>query len=479
MARFGLDEPRVQATNRHPRTIRLGVERLEERCVLSRFTVAPTGNDTALGTDAAPWKTLQRAANVVGPGDIVTVRAGTYTGFVMGWDDPQGGTAEAPIVFRADPNVVIATRNNKTPDGINLEGVSFVVIQGFTIDNTAGTITRAGIRSVQNQHVTIRDNRIDRPGKWGIFTSFSDDVVIEGNVASRAQQQHGIYVSNSGDRPVLVHNVLWGNAQAGIHLNGDVRQGGDGIISDALVEGNTIFDNGRNGASGINADGVQDSRFQNNLLFNNHASGISLYRDDGGGPSTGNIVVNNTVLVAPDGRWALNIQNGSTGNRVFANILYNQGSYRGSLSLSTDSLPEFVSDSNVVMSLFTTDAGDSRMSLERWQATTGQDRHSFVATPDQLFVDPTNQDYHLRPGSLAIDVGTIPLAPAHDLDGQARPQGKGDDAGSDEFPMASTSLDRLIANRQNVLQVNDETGRPVPIPGRILGGTKSRRWNRL
>ena len=53
------------------------------------------------------------------------------------------------------------------------------------------------------------------------------------------------------------------------------------IISFALVERNIIYENGVGGGSGINCDGVSDSIFRNNLLYNNHASGISLYGIDG------------------------------------------------------------------------------------------------------------------------------------------------------------------------------------------------------
>ena len=45
------------------------------------YYVATTGSDTAAGTSAAPWKTLQKAANAVAAGDTVIVRAGTYAGF--------------------------------------------------------------------------------------------------------------------------------------------------------------------------------------------------------------------------------------------------------------------------------------------------------------------------------------------------------------------------------------------------------------
>src|SRR5262249_8146009 len=154
-------------------------------------------------------------------------------------------------------------------------------------------------------------------------------------------------------------------------------------------------DNGKGGASGINADGVQNSIFRNNLIYNTHASGISLYRIDGGGASTGNLVVNNTVLVASDGRWALNIQNASTGNTVYNNIFYNSSSTRGSVDISSDSLAGFTSNYNVMMDRFTTNGGTSIQTLAQWQASTGQDKNSLVATPVQLFVNPSANDYHL------------------------------------------------------------------------------------
>src|SRR5690606_4989498 len=130
----------------------------------------------------------------------------------------------------------------------------------------------------------------------GILTGFCDDLVIENNVTSRSAVEHGIYVSNSGDRPVIRRNTSWGNRANGSHMNGDTEMGGDGVISEALVEGNLIYGNGQGGGgSGINMDGVRDSIIRNNLIHSSHASGISLYRIDGGAPSSGNRVLNNTV----------------------------------------------------------------------------------------------------------------------------------------------------------------------------------------
>lgn len=358
-------------------------------------------------------------------GDTVMVLPGTYVGF----DLRSSGTAALPITFSAQAGVLIDQDNAVTPDGINLEGLSYAVVEGFEVMG----VTRAGIRAAVCDHVTIRGNRTDQNGRWGIFTGFCDDLVIEDNECSRSVAEHGIYVSNSGDRPIIRGNLVWSNHANGIHMNGDVSQGGDGIISDALVEDNMIFDNGSGGGSGINADGVQSSVFRNNLLFENHASGISLYRIDGGGPSSGNLVINNTVVQASNGRWCLNIRDGSTANTIYNNIFYNQHPFRGSISLDAASLPNTVSDYNAVMDRFSTDGGDTVISLAAWRAATGQDSHSLLATPDQLFVDWTNDDYHLSASSPAIDSGTSTSAPPRDLEGNARPVGGGFDAGAYEY----------------------------------------------
>jgi hypothetical protein len=391
------------------------------------YYVATNGNDQNAGTLSRPWRTLQHAADRVAAGDTILVRAGNYTGANF----ETSGTASRPIVLQAYPGEApaITANNPATPDGINLEGASYMTVQGFTVNAR----TRAGIRAVTCQHVTIRDNHMDQNGYWGILTGFCDDLLIEHNTASRSVHQHGIYVSNSGDRPVIRGNVVWGNSANGIHMNGDGSEGGDGIITGALVEANVIYGNGATGGSGINMDGVQASIIRNNLLYDNHASGISAYQIDGGGPSTGNRILNNTVIVASNGRWALNIQDGARNTTLSNNILYNLGSYRGVLDISQDSLPGLASDYNTVMNRFTTNDGDTILTLAQWRQQTRLDAHSFVATPAQLFVDASHNDYRLSPSSLAINRGATLAEVTTDIVGVMRPQGPAYDIGAYEF----------------------------------------------
>ena len=389
----------------------------------STYHVAVDGSDDAPGTAAAPWATLQQAADSVAPGDTVVVHPGSYRGMHL----TRSGTTEAPITFRADAGTVVDEENARTPDGINLEGASFVVVEGFE----ARGLQRAGLRAVNCEAVVFRNNGATDNGKWGILTGFCDDLLIEGNRCSGSVDEHGIYVSNSGDRPVVRGNQLFSNSGNGLHMNGDASAGGDGIITGALVEDNVVWDNGTRGGSGINCDGVQDSVIRNNLLYENHASGISLYRIDGGGPSSGNSVVNNTVVQADDGRWALNVQHGAVNNRVFNNVLLSRSSRRGAIDLSADSREGFAADHNVVIGRFTLDAGSSQVDLAGWQAL-GYGAHSLEGTIDAVFVAAGAGDYHLAADSPALDVGAADGAPPADFEGDPRPQGAGVDVGADE-----------------------------------------------
>ena len=61
---------------------------------LRTLYVATTGNDSPDGSLATPWRTLQRAANLIRAGDQVIVRPGRYAGFNL----TTSGTATNPIV---------------------------------------------------------------------------------------------------------------------------------------------------------------------------------------------------------------------------------------------------------------------------------------------------------------------------------------------------------------------------------------------
>jgi hypothetical protein len=202
------------------------------------------------------------------------------------------------------------------------------------------------------------------------------------------------------------------------------------------------------------------------LLYNNHASGISLYQIDGGSGSHDNRVLNNTIVMAANGRWGINIPNtNDTNNKLFNNIIYNYHSWRGSITLGSPTLSGFESDYNVVMDRFSTDDGDTRLTLAQWRAL-GYDQHSVIATPGQLFVNASAADYHLMPGSLAIDKGTSLLDVTTDLEGRPRSSGIVHDIGAYEFQPA-LQLNGAPANQAIYLKWTVNVTLPITSTWRI------------
>jgi len=80
------------------------VELLEPRRLLSVYFVATTGSDQAAGTFQAPFQTIQRAASVARPGDLVLIEGGTYAETVT---PAKSGTLAKPITFAAYDNQTV------------------------------------------------------------------------------------------------------------------------------------------------------------------------------------------------------------------------------------------------------------------------------------------------------------------------------------------------------------------------------------
>jgi hypothetical protein len=105
------------------------------------YYVSTSGNDNNAGTLAAPWRTIQKAANTVHAGDTALVRAGTYNEVVtmktsgnatQGYITFANYPSEAPIV----DGTGLAVGSSGQTGLFSLEGTfSYIVIKGFEIRN--------------------------------------------------------------------------------------------------------------------------------------------------------------------------------------------------------------------------------------------------------------------------------------------------------------------------------------------------------
>jgi len=154
------------------------------------------GNDAAAGDSAHPFKTIQHAANLVNPGDVVVVRNGLYTGSGSILDIERGGTTGNYVVFRAavqwgavlDGGQTSHSQPNGAENGVYL-GASFVRVEGFEIRN----VWHDGISpSSSASDFQIVGNHIHDIGRYcetsGIglsgMTFVNDNVVVEQNLST-------------------------------------------------------------------------------------------------------------------------------------------------------------------------------------------------------------------------------------------------------------------------------------------------------
>jgi len=414
-----------------------------------KLWVAPGGRDDAACTKEAPCREIARALREAKPSTTIYVADGAYEGF----------HAERVLGEPGKPIIVLATGRNADvrpvgeQDTIFVDRCAHLVIDGLRSRGAR----RAAVRVSGSKFVTVMNGVFADNGRWGIFTDFSDDLLLERNDLSGSADEHGIYISNSGDRPIVRGNRVHGNNASGIPINadGETRDGSgiydgddDGLCTGALLENNVIWENGRGGGAAINLDGVVDSVVRNNLVYANSASGIVAYGDADGRPGdglgggdgfdgngrrgpSGLVVVHNTVVMpVGSSRSALLVRYsfGSKKNVLKNNILLHPGGTSLELGGPAD-LALLESDHNVLDAV---SYGDAELDVASWQRLHARDARSLSAPAARLFVNAGASDFRLAEGSPAIDRGVVVSGAVLDLAQQARSRGAAPDIGAFE-----------------------------------------------
>ena len=400
------------------------------------YYVATTGSDSNPGSSAQPWRTIQYAVDHTVAGDTILVRAGSYAGARL----ENSGAAGAPKTLTVEtPGTV--TLNALSPVArhsgiIEVENysaaVNYWVIDGFTINGNNHTMRPIDSRSIDGQdntHITARNNTVFDALKTGISSGHTHYPLIENNT-TYSNAEHGTYTNNSSDYGIERRNLVYDNYACGMHHNGDKKTGGgDGIMSFWLNEKNIVYGNGTGGGAAINCDGVQDSKFLNNLAYNNTAGGLTWYYTDSSANCQRDLFYNNTMVFKNGvGRNVVYITKGKSlpiNNKVKNNILYTNNTAKCSICTYASGVSGFESDYNVVVDRFSINDGRTILTLATWR-TYGYDAHSLISDPATLFVDPANNNFHLKSTSPAINAGTTLTEVVDDLEGYPRTAGSYD-----------------------------------------------------
>ena len=131
--------------------------------------------DSGTGTEAAPYCTIQAAANAAAAGDTVDIEAGAYKGPVT---ITSQGTAAAPIVFQpVGGHVSLLLGNGETGPVLSFNGASYVTFEGgWTGYGTQDMLLDGAIVS-GSSHVTLDELELSTVEATGTST----DVTISRN----------------------------------------------------------------------------------------------------------------------------------------------------------------------------------------------------------------------------------------------------------------------------------------------------------
>ena len=126
----------------------------------SIYYVSPMGSDSAPGTSVAPWRTIQKAADTLRPGQTAIVAAGKYGERVS---VSHSGTSAAPITLQAANQAYVQLL------GFDLTG-SHWVLSGFDITTRTNGSQGYGIHvSGSAAYDTIQNNYIHELCREGNF----------------------------------------------------------------------------------------------------------------------------------------------------------------------------------------------------------------------------------------------------------------------------------------------------------------------
>ncbi|MEP7377988.1 MAG: right-handed parallel beta-helix repeat-containing protein [Chloroflexota bacterium] len=411
------------------------------------YYVAPTGSDANPGTLAAPWKTLQKAADTVPAGATVYLRAGTYGSFVM----RRSGTAAAPITFTAyGSEKPVVDGYGVAQYTIKIVGAAYVRVTGLTIRGSSGpAYNSAGITAESSSYIDISDNLITANKVWGVRSFSSTYVTIDGNEVSH--NAVGIYVGRAGQGTLVTDNLVHHNDKMIVNTAdiADDDAGGEGIAlvmttGSVTVRGNSIwgnravsYDYGYDGGA-FSVFGASNWTITDNTIWDNRTvleSGTDANKTPcNNGRFTRNVIYGATTVDVSKGMILRCASNTIVANNTFHDlqvfvfdISHNKGGWGASIDglqivnniiwvtsgkaygIETWPLPaSVVIDYNLVYNsgsgyVATVVGIGGTTSLDTFSSWTGFEVHGIVVSPG--FVNAAAHDYHLTAGSPALDSG--------------------------------------------------------------------------
>lgn len=323
------------------------------------YYVSPDGSDSAAGSLAAPFKTIQKAMNVVNPGDVVMLRGGTYRETVSA---SRGGNAANPVTVQAYPGEVPVIKGSDVVTDWTLhngstwkKAMGINVQQVFVDFNDTPGLQQIGMPSgmfnafkypnpVGTDLSSIKPGSFyyDKNGKmlyvWLADGSDPNKHLMEVSVRMRLFFMNGDYIHMKGIKFRHANGATYAEQAAAVELSSySVADGldiqytdftglGMGYLRTGARAINSIVSN--NGDSGITGPGSYNFVIANNKIFGNNTRNFNPLWHAGGIKATtkayGVIENNEVAFNNGSGIWC-DYCNGGQPIIIRNNYIHNNG----------------------------------------------------------------------------------------------------------------------------------------------------------
>jgi purple acid phosphatase-like protein/calcineurin-like phosphoesterase family protein/pectate lyase-like protein/fibronectin type III domain protein len=415
----------------------------------------PSASDSNPGTEALPWKTIQKAANTLVAGDTVYIKQGTYTGLVS---PKNSGSASAWITYSA----YLGHEHKAILDGsaFEIRGKNYIKVSGLRIQNVTGAIgVDRGIYVLgPSSNITLSGNHTYNTKSSGISiwgVPWGDDPNVYGykaitNLIIENNKVENCVTPGGYDECITLANGVDTFEIRGNHIfNGnDGCCGGEGIdvkngVSNGKIYRNEIYnfhkiaiylDAGGSGGSYAAGWLRNIDIFENYVRDTSKGTGISVV-SEGPGNIDGIKVYNNLVTNSGGDGILLYKHPWEQGTAVIKNVTFiNNTTYNnglmpvhggGGVRINHPTAQNVIVRNNIAYK-----NQDFQILADPAAPGTLVDHN---LTTDPHFVNEAAKDFRLKSTSPAINAGSSTLASATDYDGVPRPQGSAFDIGAYEF----------------------------------------------
>lgn len=399
----------------------------------ARF-ISPSGNNSNRGTQASPWRTLEKALNSAPSGSTIVLRGGTYHEGDLRltkkltlqpyqqervWLDggqrferslTMGGNSAYSVIrglgFRQykEEGLYVGEQSSHTTLQNNIftenadSGLGIQETSAIVRDNTFSNNGHRGLWAVRADRTLVEDNLITGNNVGRFDTSWAaagakfintDSLILRDNLVED-NYSNGLWVDVLSHNTTIVRNTARNNQLNGIFFEAS---------QDAIIASNLSVDNGRHG---ITVQESKGAKVWNNTLSRNAVNlAVRDGKRDYPWSVTNNVIMNNIFSnvtgSAPGGTPFLtdivNFDSGSR-NQLVTAMDYN-AYYRTSL----------INPLNAIRSNSPENGNSTYQSVANFRVATRFEDHALAI--DNVVTNPffVNGSYQLKSGSSAIERG--------------------------------------------------------------------------